>query len=179
VDGDRDVFSHCCFRGYQDTILLNRGRQYFENCSITGATDFIFGGAAAFFENCAIHCIGNGYVTAASTPDSQPFGFVFSHCTITGETSGLQTYLGRPWRAFASVTFLNTTMSDVVRPAGWFNWNDPAREKTARYAEFNSTGPGANPGARVGWSRQLSDAEAGQITVKAVLAGTDQWTPAD
>jgi len=177
VDGDRDVFQHCVFRGYQDTILLNRGRQYFENCSITGATDFIFGGATAFFDRCEIHCTGNGYITAASTPDSQPFGFVFSDCAITGDAPGLKTYLGRPWRAFGSVIFLNTTMSDVVRPEGWFNWNDPAREKTARYAEFNSTGAGANPGSRVGWSRQLPVAEAGKITVESVLGGPDHWDP--
>ena len=31
-------------------------------------------------------------------------------------------------------------MSDVLRPEGWHNWNKPEREKTARYAEFHSTG---------------------------------------
>src|SRR6266567_1203580 len=94
VDGDRVVFRHCRFLGFQDTILLNRGRQYFEDCSITGATDFIFGGATAFFEKCQIHCTSDGHVTAASTPDFQPFGFVFSHGTIAGDTPGLKTYLG-------------------------------------------------------------------------------------
>ena len=177
VDGDRDIFRNCGFRGYQDTILINRGRQYFENCTITGATDFIFGGAVAFFEKCDIHCTGSGYVTAASTPVSEPFGYVFAHCTISGDSPGLKTYLGRPWRAFASVIYLNTTMSDVIRPVGWFNWDDPAREKTARYAEFNSTGPGANPAARVTWSKQLSAAEAAKITVETVLGGADNWNP--
>ena len=31
VDGDRTAFRNCRFLGWQDTILLNRGRQYFEN----------------------------------------------------------------------------------------------------------------------------------------------------
>src|SRR5258705_424606 len=102
VDGDRAVFRNCRFLGWQDTILIDRGRQYFENCYITGHVDFIFGGATAFFENCHIHCRGNGYITAASTPDNQPFGFVFSHCRITGDAPELKTNIGRPWRAYSA-----------------------------------------------------------------------------
>ena len=133
VDGDRVVFRNCRFLGWQDTILLNHGRQYFEGCYIAGHVDFIFGGATAFFERCHIHCLKDGYITAASTPDNQPFGFVFSNCEITGESGSVKTYLGRPWRPFASVVFLNTEMSATVRPVGWNNWSQPEREKTARY----------------------------------------------
>ena len=177
VDGDRVVFRNCRFLGWQDTILLDRGRQYFENCYITGHVDFLFGGATAFFENCHIHIRGNGYITAASTPDNQQFGFVFSHCRITAETPETKTYLGRPWRAYSAVTFLNTEMSAVVRPAGWHNWDFPDREKTSRYAEFNSSGPGANPSARVKWARQLTRSQAKNITLKKVLGGFDGWDP--
>ncbi len=177
VDGDRVAFRNCRFLGWQDTILLNRGRQYFENCYIAGHVDFIFGGATAFFESCHIHCLSNGYVTAASTPEQQAYGYVFSNCKITGESPGLHTYLGRPWRPFAAVTYLNTEMSSVVTNVGWNNWKDPTREKTARYAEFNSTGLGANPEARVPWSHQLTKEEAQAITVQKVLGGTDGWNP--
>jgi pectinesterase len=177
VDGDRVVFRNCRFLGWQDTILINRGRQYFEDCYITGHVDFIFGGATAFFERCHIHCLKDGYITAASTPDNQPYGFVFSHCKITGESPTVKTYLGRPWRAFSDVIYLDTEMSEVVRPEGWHNWNFPEREKTVRYAEFNSTGPGANTRTRVAWSHQLTKAEAQAITVEKVLAGTDGWNP--
>jgi pectinesterase len=177
VDGDRVVFRNCRFLGWQDTVLLNRGRQYFENCYITGHVDFIFGGATAFFEKCHIHCLRDGYITAASTPDNHPFGFVFSHCIITGESPSVKTYLGRPWRAFSSVIFLNTEMSDVVRAEGWHNWNFPEREKTSRYAEFNSTGAGANTRARVGWAHQLKINEAKKMTLKKILAGADNWNP--
>jgi pectinesterase len=177
VDGDRVVFRRCRFLGWQDTILLNRGRHYFEDCYVTGHVDFIFGGATAFFERCHIHCLRDGYVTAASTPDNQPFGFVFSHCRITGETPSVRTYLGRPWRAYSSVIYLNTEMSAVVRPEGWHNWNFPERETTARYAEHGSTGAGANPRGRVPWSKQLSGREARAITLRKVLGGADGWTP--
>ena len=177
VDGDRAAFRNCRFLGWQDTILLNRGRQYFENCYIAGHVDFIFGAATAWFEKCHIQCLGDGYITAASTPADQPFGFVFSNCNITGDQPDARTYLGRPWRIHASTIFLNTEMSEVVRPEGWNDWKKPETHQTARYAEFNSTGPGANPGARAPWSRQLTTSEAKGITRKTVLGGSDGWNP--
>ncbi len=177
IEGDRVSFRHCRFLGWQDTILANRGRHYFADCYIAGHVDFIFGGATAFFERCHIHCLRNGYITAASTPIEQPFGFVFSHCRITGETGEVKTYLGRPWRDFASVIFLNTEMSGVVRPEGWHNWDKPAREKSSRYAEYKSIGPGAREETRVLWSRQLSAKEARGVTAEKVLRGTDGWLP--
>jgi len=177
VDGDRVVFRNCRFQGWQDTILGNRGRHYFEGCTISGAVDFILGAATEFYQSCAINCLGNGYITAASTPAGQPFGLVFADCTISGGDAGVRTYLGRPWRAFASVTYLRTQMTAVVRPAGWHNWGKPDREKTARYAECGSTGPGAANAARVPWARTPGPAEAAAITVDRVLGGGDGWKP--
>ena len=175
VDGDREIFRNCRFLGWQDTILLNRGRQYFENCYIAGHVDFIFGAATAWFEKCHIHCLGNGYITAASTPADEPFGFVFSNCKITGAKPETKTFLGRPWRANGSTIFLNTEMSEVVRPEGWNDWKKP--HETIRYAEFGSTGPGGKTGARVSWEKQLTAAEAKAITTKKVLGGADEWNP--
>jgi pectinesterase len=138
--------------------------------------DFIFGGATAWFERCRIHCRRDGYITAASTPEAAPYGFVFSRCRLTGEP-GVKTYLGRPWRAYSAVTFVDTDMSEVVRPEGWDNWKLPEREKTSRYREYGSTGAGGRPGARVPWSRPLTAAEVKALTVAAVLGGTDGWNP--
>jgi pectinesterase len=176
VDGDRAIFRNCRFSGWQDTLLLNRGRQYFEKCTIAGHVDFIFGAATAWFEKCQIHCRRDGYITAASTPNNEPFGFIFSNCKITGEP-GAKTYLGRPWRVYASTIFLNTEMSEVVRPEGWFDWKKPEAHQTARYAEFNSNGAGADPQARVPWAKQLTGTEAENITVEKVLGGPDGWNP--
>ena len=177
VDGDRAAFRNCRFLGWQDTILLNRGRQYFENCYIDGAVDFIFGAATAWFEKCEINCLGSGYITAASTPVDQPFGFVFSNCIITGENLDVKTFLGRPWRIYASTIYLNCEMSGVVRPEGWNDWKKPEAHTTARYAEFNSTGDGANPTNRPDWTKQLKKSEAGKIMVENVLGGPDNWNP--
>ena len=178
VFGDRCVFRRCRFLGWQDTLLDHRGRHYYEDCYIAGHCDFIFGSGTAFFERCQIHCLEASYITAASTPEEQRWGYVFSNCRITGQPQGRQkTYLGRPWRDYANVIFLNTEMEDIIHPAGWHNWNQPHREKTARYAEYQSRGPGANPSGRVAWARQLRDEEARQITVAAVLGGEDGWDP--
>src|SRR5262245_39296302 len=94
IDGDRAIFRNDRFLGWQARTLLNRGRQYFEDSLITGHVDFIFGAATAFFQRCHIHVWRNGYITAASTPPDQRYGFVFSAARITGEP-GVKTYLGR------------------------------------------------------------------------------------
>lgn len=177
VNGDRVRFRNCRFLGWQDTIFLDRGRHYFEDVYVAGHVDFIFGGATAFFERAHLHCLRDGYITAAATPPESRYGFVFAHGRITGETPEVRTYLGRPWRDFAQVAFLHTEMSEVVRPEGWHNWNRPEREKTARYGEYGSTGPGARRDARVPWAKALSTAEAAAMTVTAVLGGADGWDP--
>ncbi len=178
VDGDRAIFSDCRFIGWQDTILVNRGRQYFDHCYICGHVDFIFGAATSWFEKCLICSRGaGGYLTAASTPNDVPYGYVFSHCQIIGETPATRTYLGRPWRIYAGTIFLNSEMSEVVRPEGWNDWKKPETHQTARYAEYNSTGPGASPANRVAWAKQLTPQQASAITLNRVLGGADDWRP--
>lgn len=177
ADGDRLEFRRCRFLGWQDTLLVNRGRHYFEHCYIEGHVDFIFGGATAYFDRCHIHALRDGYLTAASTPKDTAHGYVFADCRITG-ADGVKTYLGRPWRSFARTVFLRTEMSAAVRPEGWHNWGKPDAEQTTFYAEFGSTGPGANEAARVKWARPLTATEAAALTPAKVLAGHDGWNPA-
>ena len=176
ADGDRLVFRRCRFLGWQDTLLLNRGRHYFEDCYVEGHVDFIFGGATAYFSRCEIRALRDGYLTAASTPEGTPHGFVFADCRVTAP-DGVKTYLGRPWRNFARTVFLRTEMSAAVRPEGWHNWKKPDAERTAFYAEFASTGPGAAPASRVPWARPLSAEDTAVFTPTAVLCGSDNWNP--
>ena len=190
-DGDRAVFNDCRLTGWQDTLRVDNGRQYFTNCYIEGRVDFIYGSATAVFDRCEIHSKNGGYVTAANTPKDKPYGFVFMNCKLTGDPTPWSTNttvsvntnnppmadLGRPWRPYASVTYLNCEIGDHIKPAGWNNWGNPANEQTARFAEYNSTGPGANPDARVKWAKQLTKDEADQITIQSVLGGADGWDP--
>jgi pectinesterase len=176
ADGDRLEFRGCRFLGWQDTILVNRGRHYFADCTIEGSVDFIFGAATSYFDRCRIHVVGDGYITAASTPKDTPYGLVFADCRITG-ADGVKTYLGRPWRDFARTIFLRTDMSVAVRPEGWHNWNKPNAEQTSFYAEFGSIGLGANAATRVKWAKPLTTDEAAVLTPGRVLGGTDGWNP--
>ena len=71
-------------------------------------------------------------------------------------------------------------MLKIVQPQGWNDWKKPETHQTARYAEFHSTGPGANPPVRAPWSRQLTPNEANAITLTAVLAAVPtRWNPND
>jgi pectinesterase len=180
VEGDRCVFRNCKIISDQDTLLAagEHSRQYFVDCWIEGTTDFIFGPATAVFERCTIKSKKNSYITAASTPATQHFGFVFLDCTlIAADTGAAKVYLGRPWRPYAAVAFLRCAMGGHIVPAGWHNWNKEEADSTARYAEYKSTGPGANADARVHWSRQLSDAEAALLTPKNIFNTNDEWDP--
>lgn len=176
ADADCGSFTGCRLLGWQDTLRVERARHYFRDCLIQGHCDFIYGNATAVFDRCRIHCLADGYITAASTPAEHRFGFVFFDCRVTTAEAARRVFLGRPWRPHASVTFLNTELSAGILAAGWDNWRDPAKEKTARFAEFHSTGPGANPTARVAWSRQLDRAAAAEITPEAVFGMADLGT---
>ncbi len=161
VDADRAEFRNCRFLGWQDTLFVNGAHHSFKDCYIEGHVDFIFGGASAVFENCTIHSKGAGYVTAHyRTSDDENTGFVFVRSRLTGQNTGQGVYLGRPWRPYARVVFIECWLGEHIKPEGWDNWRDPAREKTAWFAEYKSTGPGANSTARVAWAKQLTTAEA-------------------
>jgi len=88
-------------------------------------------------------------------------------------------YLGRPWRPYARVVVMNTDLPAAIRPEGWNNWNNPANEKTAWFAEFRNTGPGASSDAnlRAPWSHQLPEKDARQFRPEIFLAGSDRWNP--
>lgn len=162
VEGDRCMFVNCRIKGFQDTLYAaGEGcRQLFTDCFIEGSTDFIFGEGTAVFYGCIINSKSNSYITAASTPETEPFGFVFFDCKLTADNEVDSVYLGRPWRDYARVVFLNCYMGRHINPVGWSNWEGTLRDSTAFYAEYKSYGEGAFVDERVGWSHQLTDEEA-------------------
>ena len=176
IEGDRAVFKNCRFVGFQDTLYTfgERSRQYYKDCYIEGTVDFIFGWSTAVFENCRIFCKKEGYVTAASTPQTSKYGYVFFRCHITGDASEGSFYLGRPWRPYARTVFIECKLDKVIKPSGWDNWDKAENEKTAFYAEYKNTGPGYQPKERVAWSHQLSDAEAREYTLANIFG---DWNP--
>jgi len=176
VRGDKAVFINCRIIGNQDILFLNseKSRQYYQNCYIEGTTDFIFGSATAWFEQCHIHSKKNSHITAASTPQNHPFGFVFDDCILTGDSTIHSASLGRPWRPYADVIYMHCYIGQQIRAEGWSKWNNQENFQLARFSEYQNYGPSANPAARVPWSKQLSDDEAKKITIKTVLGN---WNP--
>ncbi len=178
TEGDRIILVNCRLLGHQDTVYTGTAgtRLLFKDCYIEGTTDFIFGPATAWFEDCEIHSKANSYITAASTPKEQPYGYVFNRCRLTADTAVTKVYLGRPWRDYGYTLFMNCELGGHIRPEGWHHWQKE-REQTARYAEYNNHGAGAETSKRVAWSRQLTKKEAGKITMSAVFGVNNEWTP--
>lgn len=176
IQGDKVFFLGCRIIGFQDTLLAagENSREYYKNCFIQGSTDFIFGAATALFDDCILFSKKNSHVTAASTPKDHPFGFVFRRCKLVADTGLNKVSLGRPWRPYASVTYIECTVGDHILPQGWDNWKNAENEKTARYAEYKNTGAGANTSQRFAWTKQLTDEEAKQYTTDNILRG---WRP--
>ncbi|MBQ8809710.1 MAG: pectin esterase [Bacteroidales bacterium] len=178
VDGDRVAFVNCRFVANQDTIYTyGKGQhQYFKGCWIEGTTDFIFGASTCWFEDCTILSKKNSYVTAASTPEREEFGYVFNNCRLIHDENTDKVYLGRPWRSFAKTVFINCELGDHILKEGWHNWGKPYAEKTTFYAEYGSKGPGAaSKKERVKWSHQLKDKDLGKYTPENVLqCGSEQ-----
>lgn len=183
ITGNRVAFRNCRFLGFQDTLYTKGPQddstkesvQYFENCYIEGTVDYIFGAATVLFVACELHSKGKGgYVTAASTPKSMRYGYVFINCKLTGELEEPTVALGRPWRPYAKVIYIDCEMGAHIIPRGWNNWGKKENEKTALFAEFNSSGAGANPRTRVRWSKQLSDSELQDYKPEKVLGN---WKP--
>src|SRR6202789_1625797 len=192
---DRSIFKHCRFLGHQDTLFADYGRQYYVDSYIEGGVDFIFGNATAVFDHDKLPATAPGYLTAQSRPSpDQTTGYVILNSKVTSAishdsppmeaaTPGAESFasahntigLGRPWRPYSRVIYINTELPADLNPAGWNNWNNPANEKTAYYAESN--GPGANPAARVPWSHQLAPSEAKQFLPATFLSGKDHWDP--
>lgn len=177
IDGDKVMFTNCRFLGFQDTLYPHgeKSRQYYKNCYIEGTVDFIFGWSTAVFEDCEIFAKKqSGYLTAASTPEGAPYGFVFINCRLTGDAPENSYYLGRPWRPFAKTVFINTYMGKHIKPEGWHNWNKPEAEKQVLYAEYKSHGPGAAPAKRVKWAKQLTAEEAKKYDINTIFG---DWMP--
>lgn len=171
VDANRAVFRNVRLLGHQDTLYVTGegNRVLFDDCYIEGTTDFIFGAASAVFNDCTIHSLTNSYITAASTPEHERFGFVFLGARLTAAPDVDAVYLGRPWRPHAKTVFIDSLMGAHILPEGWHNWDKPDAEATAFYAEHGSSGPGADPDARVPWSNQLTEDEAALYAVDELL----------
>ena len=201
VDGDGFICEGCTLVSTQDTLftaplppkevipggflgptqLLPRKaqRHTYRRCIIWGDVDFIYGGAAAWFEDCDIVSVNaytdgrvpSGYAAAASTPEEQKYGYVFHRCRfLAGEGVPDQCmYLGRPWREYAKTVLLHCFIGPHIKPEGWDDWGKPAFHEHGFYAEYGCTGPGSDLSARADFAHVLTDAQAAEYTLESFL----------
>jgi autotransporter-associated beta strand protein len=191
VKSDKCVFINCNLLGYQDTIYMwNVGlRTYFKGCLVLGRTDYIYGGGIGFFDGCEIRSYGGGWITAPSTGALQPYGFVFSDCTLTyaagsprAGDDGALIRLGRPWHGSPKVAWLYCNMCAEINPEGWgdiWGMDSVTTAPTIKLLEYKNTGPGADMTNRAKWAtlRAMTDLESLDYTVQQVMKGTDNWDP--
>ncbi len=201
VTGDRAIFHNVRLLGLQDTLYAGSkgctgtgesricmpARQYFSESYIEGHFDFIFGDGKTVFDHCEIHSkpfidpLIDGFITAQSKVyPRQDSGYVIYKSRLTAEPGAARVWLGRPWRPYSTVTYIDTEMGSHIVPPGWREWLPETRSiETATYSEFGSTGPGAHPGARDPHTHFLSPEQARQYEPAVFLRGDDNWNPVD
>lgn len=189
---DHLVFHRCKISGYQDSLLVHIGRQFYRECQISGSIDFIFGFGTAVFQNSDIlvrkNVRGGISVVTAHGRYSQndTSGFSFQSCNISadpdsdGNGSTISAYLGRPWGKYSETVFMLSYMSDVILPQGWCEWNGTFAINTLYYGEYMNYGPGAGTTRRVEWPGYhiiTNQANAYEFTADKFISGTS-WLPA-
>lgn len=204
------------FTGPTESAPRVNGRQYYRNCYICGDVDFIFGSATAYFEKCTLESLrrtagsadsdagsasadtAEGYVTAASTPEGQEYGYVFCGCSfVSDDCPPASVYLGRPWRDYARVVLIECDLGKHIHPAGFHDWNKAQAHETVFFAEYDSQDfPGAPRNVlytdearykaaasqtclcdRAAFVRALDEAQAAHFSKEKVLSGDDGWMP--
>lgn len=193
---DLSVIENCEFIGNQDTLYAHSLRQYYKSCRIQGNIDFIFGNAAAYFQDCLILVAPQqldpekgetNVVTAHSRTDpAQSTGFVFQNCLINGTAEYMALYfskpsihrnfLGRPWKEYCRTVFINCTVEALISPEGWLPWNGEFALRTLYYGEYGNIGPGANLSGRVAWSSKIPTEHVQAYSLHNFIQG-DEWIP--
>ncbi|MBT0569037.1 hypothetical protein KIK84_01735 [Curvibacter sp. CHRR-16] len=198
---DCSLFANLTITGYQDTLFTEAGRSYFDQCSISGHIDFIFGAGQSFFNACDIITRPRypkpsivGYVTAPSTSIEQAYGLVFYRCKLLKESNDVghaSSPLGRPWhptRTFAdgryadpnaigSSVFIECFMDDHITANGWDSMTGTPKTGTERTVFRPEDSRfyeyhNTGPGAQSSpRRRQLDASQASQYSAEKVLAG--------
>ncbi|KAK9275117.1 hypothetical protein L1049_022376 [Liquidambar formosana] len=183
------AFYRCNFSSYQDTLYAHSLRQFYRECTIQGMIDFIFGNAAAVFQNCHILVRQpipgqKNMITAQGREDpNQNTGISLQHCSIMAapdftmdERRNFSTFLGRPWRNYSRTMVMKSYLGDLIHPQGWCKWNNYSTLDTVEYMEYMNFGPGSNTERRVTWGgyrKNCSEDIAKQFTVGEFLHAAD------
>jgi pectin methylesterase-like acyl-CoA thioesterase len=193
--GARTILRDVTFRSIQDTLLLS-GQIYVASSLIEGATDFIWGNGAVYFDRCEIRVVAKkGYNVQARNPLGAS-GYTFVGCTLTAEDGITGHFLARTDKNTTApnsqVAYVDCTMGPHIAPAGWLidGYQRPAADAGApdggpawnlaglRFGEYHSVDPAGaalDVSQRIPEAKQLTDAEAAQLRDPAQVFGG--WNP--
>jgi len=197
---DESVLRNVSIIGRQDTLYIGSqgctsstctaARTYIYGSSIEGNVDFIFGDGAAVFDTCVIQVDEHGTASGETTITAQNktftnylSGFVFYNSQINPGSNGMTNdYLGRPWGAYSTNIWINTSMQAPITAAGWIEFTPGVTDNlpTSHYAEYGSTGAGAagyTAKTREKYAIYLTSAETTQYEPDNFLAGSNGWVP--
>ncbi|KAL8033614.1 hypothetical protein ABFX02_13G170900 [Erythranthe guttata] len=188
VGADKSVINRCRIDAYQDTLYTHSLRQFYRESYVTGTVDFIFGNAAVVFQKCKLVArkpmkSQKNMVTAQGRTDpNQNTGTSIQDCEMIASADlapvkgSFPTYLGRPWKEYSRTVVMQSTIGDLIDPAGWAEWSGDFALKTLYYGEYMNKGGGAGTSKRVNWTgyHVITDAaEATKFTVKELIQGGD------
>ncbi len=180
--GGLDIMKNVTLQSIQDTQVTGE-RGYYYNVTIHGNVDYICGGGDHFYDHCTLVHVGEGgYITAPATSTGNKHGYVFSNCTIKGDSKFA---LGRPWQGEPRCYWLNTTMIATPSPEGWGGMSN----LVTHFYEYNSMDANGNPidlskrknspTSTNTYSPILTAEEAAYFTHHNVLGYTDSWDPTE
>ncbi len=199
TDSDRAIIRNSVIRSKQDTLYAGSRRILFDNCTIMGGTDYIFGGATAVFNECNLIFAGNadnnntGTITAGSHSPSVKYGYLFWNSTVDYrlDKTPRAGNFGRPWSnpLGAQVTFVGTTIKKVnntllISDAAWGAMGSTQGDE-ARFYEYGSVDEQGNP---INTSRRvinqlapmgsvLDEWQVLEFNPYNYLRGIDGWDP--
>jgi len=187
LSGDRNILRNVRILGSQASLYVaarncsgatgttcEPARSYFSKCYIAGNLGFIEGDGTAYFDDCEIHSTDrDGFITAQGRHYvGQESVFVFRNCRLTGSPGAANVVLGKPWRDYSSVVFLNPAIGAHISSDGWREWQPGVthRLETAFFRVYKPTGTATG-------SLPLPEQDVVRYTPQKVLAGKDAWNP--
>ncbi|MCH5246137.1 MAG: hypothetical protein J1E84_06720 [Muribaculaceae bacterium] len=144
--GTNTICKNVTLLSHQDTYYTNnvKGQYYWTDSDVHGTVDFFCGEGRLFYENSKItvemrNLNGKGEctLTAPATIAGEPYGYVFSNCTVVNYAEKYN--YGRAWQNEPRCAFINTTLEDpnVLISTRW-NLNGIDYSAAKCFVEYNT-----------------------------------------
>ncbi|KAF5949440.1 hypothetical protein HYC85_011433 [Camellia sinensis] len=194
INADFAAMYKCTIIGYQDTLYVHSFRQFYRECDIYGTIDFIFGNAAVAFQASNIvsrkPMPGQFTVITAQSRDilDKNTGISIQNCSIVAAEdlynmnnsarSKIKSYLGRLWKVYAQMVYIESYIDEFIDLAGWTEWpsSDPQGGLDSLYnGEYENSGPGSGTENRVSWAgyHVMDYYDASNFTVSEFITGAE------